>query len=119
MFMVFGVLFLAPFLPGKTWDGAPGSSQSFSTGDQNIGCIGTLGKTTTTLRYDSKAGFPLVYDYATTSTMHASCGGKTQTAVGGHTSQFSPLALLADFALALAIAITTARLWRHFRGHRD
>jgi len=118
-FIVFGVVFLAPFVPGKIWDGAPGSSQSFSTGDQNIDCVGTVGKITNTLSYDSKAGFPLVYGYATTSTISASCGGKVQAATGGHTSQFNPLALLIDFGLALTISITAARLWRRFRSHRD
>jgi hypothetical protein len=119
VFVVFGALFFAPLLPGKIWSGAPGSSQSFSTGDQNIDCLGTLGKLSTVTRYNTKVGFPLVYNYTTTSTISASCGGKIQHATGGHTSQFNPLAVLINGALALAIAIVTAKIWRKIRASRD
>lgn len=119
VFVVFAILFFAPLLPGKIWDNAPGSSASFSTGDQNIDCLGTLGKTTTTTSYDLRIGFPLVYDYSTTSHISATCGGQLQRAVGGHTSQFNPLALAADAILALALAIVASKLWRRFRGVRD
>lgn len=117
MFLVCCGLFLAPVVPGKIWNDAPGSSQTFSTGDQNIDCLGTVGKLTTTTTYDTKAGFPLVYNYSTTSHLSAPCGGKVMTAAGGHTSQFNPLGLLADILLALAIGIITAKIWRRFRAN--
>jgi hypothetical protein len=114
-FLVFGALFLAPLLPGKIWETAPGSSQSFSTGNQTIGCISELTNAKTSLSYDTKIGFPLTYDYATTSTMTADCNGKPGHAIGGHTGQFNPLGLLADTALAITIAVIAAKLWRRFK----
>jgi hypothetical protein len=118
-FLVVGGLLLTPVLPGKIWDGAPGNSQSFSTGDQNIDCIGTFGKTTTVLNYDTKIGFPLIYDYATTTNLSATCDGKTQHATGGHTAQFNPLALLTDFAVTVTIAVVAAKIWRKIRSSKD
>ena len=119
VFLLIGALCLAPVLPGKIWDGAPGSSDSFSTGDQNLDCLTTLGSITTSTTYDHKVGFPVVYTYATTSQQSATCQGKTLHATGGHTSQFNPLGLLADAALAVAIAIITAKVWRKLRVHTD
>lgn len=118
-FLVVGALFLAPLLPGKIWQNAPGSSESFSTGDQSLDCLSTLGPITTTSSYDHKIGFPLTYDYSTTSKLSATCEGKTQHAVGGHTSQFSPVALLINFILALGIAIAAAKIWRKLRIRKD
>ncbi len=115
VFVVLGILCFAPMLPGKIWHDAPGSSQAFSTGDQNLSCLGTLGPVTTTESFDTKLGFPVVYNYATTSHMRAECGGKAQTAVGGHTSQFNPIAVAIDFAIPLGLSIITAKLWRKFR----
>jgi hypothetical protein len=119
-FVVVGSLLLAPIIPGKIWDTAPGSWQSFSTGDQAIDCVsGSPTNTSTTTRYNSKNGFPVVYQYTTTSTMTGSCGSQVQHAVGGHTSQFNPLGLLIDTLTTLAIAIIVAKLWRRFRGVRS
>jgi len=119
IFLVFGMLCLAPLLPGKIWNGAPGSSDSFSTGDQNLDCLSALGAITTATTYDHKIGFPVVYSYATTSRQSASCQGKTLHATGGHTSQFNPLGLLMDTMLALVIAIVSAKIWRKLRAHKD
>src|SRR5262249_9216225 len=114
-FVLFTGLFFAPLLPGKVWNNAPGSSQSFSTGDQNISCIGTLGPLKTVTSYDHKLGFPVVYSYATTSNISATCGGSTQHAVGGHTSQFNPLATFINLLLSVALAFGIAKLWRKLR----
>jgi len=114
-FVVFMALFFAPLFPGKVWQDAPGSSQSFSTGDQNISCLGTLGPQKTTVSYNSKTGFPVVYSYSTTSTVTASCDGKPQQATSGHTSQFNPLGVAIDVVLALVLAVTVAKIWHKLR----
>lgn len=118
-FILVGAVCLAPLLPGKIWQNAPGSSQSFSTGDQNLDCLTTLGRITTTTSYDSKIGFPLTYNYSTTAHQSATCDGKVQQAVGGHASQFSPLALLIDFSLTVGLAIAAAKIWGKLRARKD
>jgi hypothetical protein len=119
-FLVIGGLLLAPVIPGTIWNNAPGSSQSFSTGDQAIDCPeGSPTNVKTTTSYDSKNGSPLVYQYTTTTSMSGNCASQAQHATTGHTSEFSPLALAIDLLLAIAIAVVTSKLWRRFRGVRD
>jgi hypothetical protein len=110
VFLLVGTVCLVPMLPGKIWQGAPGSSDSFSTGDQSLDCVSALGTISTSTTYDHKIGFPVVYSYATTSQQSAICEGKTLHAASGHTSQFNPLGLLTDLALTLTIAIVTAKV---------
>lgn len=117
-FLIVGGLFLAPLLPGKIWKTAPGSLNTFSTGTQNISCIGATGKTSTAVSYGLKLGFPLNYNYSSTSTISASCDGKTQHAISSHSSQFNPLALLIDFSLTVIVAIATAKIWHKVRASR-
>ncbi|HSX05361.1 MAG TPA: hypothetical protein VLF69_02745 [Candidatus Saccharimonadales bacterium] len=115
IFVVLAVLCFAPWLPGKAWHDAPGSSQSYSLGDQNIGCVTDLGPLKTTTAYDNKLGFPVVYSYATTDTIHATCGNKVGHATGGHQSQFNPLGALVDLSIPLAVSVAAAKLWRKLR----
>ena len=42
----------------------------------------------TVTKYTTKTGAPLVYKYATTTTLTGTCDGKSQSVVGGTTSQF-------------------------------
>lgn len=117
--MVLTALMLSPLLPGKILDGLPGSSQSSSSGDQALACATTLGTASSTTVYDSKAGSPINYNYATTTTQKATCDGKLQTAITGHTSQFSPLGLAIDIATALVVAIAISKIWRKVFGDKD
>lgn len=118
-FVLFAGLLLSPLLPGKTLDNFPGSSQSVSSGDQSLACLNALTNVTSALTYDIKLGSPITYKYATTTTQKALCDGKQQTAIGGHSSQFNPLGLLADSALALVASIAIAKVWRRIFGDND
>jgi hypothetical protein len=118
-FLIIGSICLAPVLPGKIWQSAPGSTDSFSTGDQNLDCLSTLGSVATTVHTDHKIGFPITYSYAATTQQSATCEGQTIHAVVGHTAQINPLGLLIDLALALAVAIITAKIWRKLRTAKD
>lgn len=118
VFVVLTALLFSPLLPGKILDNFPGSSASFSTGDQTLACIDVLKNVTSSQKYDSKLGAPVVYKYATTTTQTGTCDGKTQTAIVGHTSQFNPLGALMDLALALVVAIIVAKIWRKLFAHR-
>lgn len=118
-FVVFAGLLLSPFIPGKILDNFPGSSQSSSSGDQTIGCIHETTNNSTSLSYNLKVGSPIVYDYSTTTTQKATCDGKQQTATGGRSSQFNPLGLAADIAIALVLAVVLARVWRKLFGAKD
>jgi hypothetical protein len=111
-FLVLAALALSPFLPGKIFQSFPGSSQTTGTGEQSIGCAGTLSPIQTTTTYNTKLGFPIVYNYATTSKIRATCDGTPQTATGGHASQFSPLGALANVFAAAIVAFVVARIWR-------
>lgn len=115
-FLVLCALFFLPLLPGKVLDNFPGSSASFSTGDQALSCIENLGPIHSSVKYDTKMGFPITYNYSTTTVQTATCKGVSQTAVGGHTSQFNPLGGLINAALAFVIAFGIAKLWRYFVG---
>lgn len=117
-FVLLGVLLTAPLLPGKIFQNFPLSSQSFSTGDQALDCISTQGNITSTTTYTSKAGSPLNYTYATKTTQSAACDGSNQSAVTGHTSMFSPLALLIDVLIALVVAIVVSKIWKRFFGEK-
>lgn len=112
LFVLLSSLVLSPFLPGKIAQGFPGSSQSSSSGEQAIGCASTIAALHTTTSYDYKQGFPVVYRYATTSTMQATCDGKGQSATGARTSQFNPLGAVIDVAAAAITALIVAKLWR-------
>lgn len=114
-FIVLTALFLLPLLPGKTLDNFPGSSQSFSSGG-SLACISTPTNQQTSDTTDTKAGFPLTYNYATSSHLTASCDSKTQSVVSGHTTQFNPLGLLIDVVSSLIIAVIVAKLWRKIFG---
>jgi len=102
---------LLPVLSGKILVNFPGSSDSVSTGDQAIACATTPTSPRTATHYDHTYGFPFVYSYATTTTLTADCQGNTQTAVGGHTSQFNPIAGVVDVAVALVLATVIALGW--------
>jgi ABC-type antimicrobial peptide transport system permease subunit len=119
VFIVLGGLLLSPFIPGKTFDSFPGSSQSASSGDQSLACLKTPENVSTSEAYNSRAGSPVTWTYATTTTLHATCDGKAQTAISGHTSQFNPLGLLIDAVLALVVAIIVAKIWRKVFGTKD
>jgi len=116
VFVVLTAVLLLPLLPGKILDNFPGSSQSFSTGDQSLACLTPLSKVTTTEKYDSKLGFPIVYAYSSTTTQQATCAGKVQDAIGGHSSQFNPLGGAIDIAISLAVAFVVAKIWRKLFG---
>jgi hypothetical protein len=112
--VLFSALFFLPLLPGKVLDNFPGSSASFSTGDQALSCIENLGVVHSAVKYDTKMGFPITYNYSTTTTQTATCKGVSQTAIGGHTAQFNPLGGLIDAVAAFALAFGIAKLWRWF-----
>lgn len=112
LFVVLAALALSPLLPGKVFEEFPGNSQSISTGEQSIGCISDLANVRTTTATDYKWGFPVVYRYATTSTLHATCQGQDKTATGGRTSQFNPLGGLINIFAAVVIAFIVAKVWR-------
>lgn len=117
-FVLLGALLLLPVLPGKIMQNFPLSSQTFSTGDQALDCIGSQGTISTSTKYNSKAGSPLNYTYSTTSKQSATCNGTTQSATTGHASQFSPLALVIDLALAFVLSIVVAKVWRLIFGEK-
>jgi hypothetical protein len=119
VFVILTGLALAPVLPGKIMQDFPGSSQSFSTGDQALGCIHTLGPVNTSLAYNSKIGFPIIYNYTATTTQQATCDGQVQTVIGGHASQFNPLGGAIDILITVVIAIVVAKIWSKFRGVKD
>jgi len=116
--IVLGALFLAPIIPGKIMQNFPLSSQTFSTGNQALDCIGSQGQISTTTKYTSKIGSPLNYAYSTTSTESATCNGKSQSATTGHASQFSPLALVVDIIVVIALAVGIAKIWRLIFGEK-
>lgn len=118
-FIVLCALFFLPLLPGKVLDNFPGSSASFSTGDQALSCIDALGPVHSTVKYDTKMGFPITYNYSTTTTQTATCKGVTQSATGGHTSQFNPLGGLINATTAFVLAFGIAKLWRYFAGSKS
>ena len=117
-FVLLCALFFAPFLPGKVLDNFPGSSASFSTGDQALACITELGPMHSSLKYDTKMGFPITYNYSTTTTQTATCKGVSQSAVGGHTAQLNPLGGLIDAFTAFVIAFAIAKIWRRIFKNR-
>lgn len=118
VFILLGALLVSPFVPGKILANFPLSSSNFSTGDQALACTATLSNVSASTTYNSKAGTPLNYRNSTSTTETGVCNGQTQTAVTGHTSQFSPLALLIDVAVALVVAIVVAKLWRRIFGEK-
>jgi len=111
-FVLLTGLLVSPLLPGKILHDFPLTSESFSTGDQSLDCVGTQGQINSNTVYRSKAGAPIAYTYSTVTTDSAVCNGKSQSAVTGHDSQFSPLGLLVDIVVALAVAIAIAKVWR-------
>lgn len=118
-FILLTAVFVLPLLPGKVLDNFPGSSASFSTGDQSLACLDQLENQHTSTSYDSKAGFPITYRYATSTHQTATCDGKTQSAVTGHTSQFNPLGLAINVVTALVVAIIVGKVWGKIFGRRD
>ncbi len=118
-FILLSGLLLSPFLPSKTFDSFPGSSQSSSNGDDSLACIHELQQASTTTAYNHKLGSPITYSYTTTTTQKATCDDKPLTAIAGHTGQFNPLGLLIDIALATAVAIVVAKIWRRVADKRD
>ncbi len=119
---VFGVLtalFLLPLLPGKTLDNFPGSSQSFSSGDQALACLQPPASSNSSTSFDSKAGFPITYTYASTSKQTATCDSKSQSVVSGHSSQFNPLGLVINIATALTVAAVVGLVWKKIFGVKD
>ncbi len=119
VFMVLTGLLVSPFIPGKTFESFPGSSQGSSSGDQSLACLNTPGNVTTTLVYNSRAGSPITYTYSTTTTQHATCDGTAQSAVSGRASQFNPLGLLIDVSIALIVSVIAAKIWRRIFGSKD
>jgi len=118
VFVVLAALLLSPLLPGKVLTSFPGSSDSSSSGDQTLACAHDLKDTTSTTVYNTKAGSPIVYKYSTTTTLHGTCDGKAQSAVGGHNSQFNPLGGLINVFIALVIAFIFAKIWRLIFGRK-
>jgi len=118
-FIILGGLLLSPFLPSKTFDSFPGSSQSSSSGDDSLACIHELGAISTTVRYNHKLGSPITYSYATTTTQKATCDTKQETAVAGRAGQFNPLGLVIDVALAIIVSIVVSKVWRRIFHEQD
>jgi len=118
-FILLAGLLLSPFLPSKTFDSFPGSSQSSLSGDDSLACIHELQQTSTTTSYDHKLGSPITYSYATTTTQKATCDDKPLTAIAGHTGQFNPLGLLIDALLAIIVAIVVTKIWRRIFDKQD
>ena len=114
VFLVVGGLLMSPLLPGVVLDNFPGSSQSFSTGDQTIACLHTPTKVKTTEAFTTKLGAPVAYYSATETTMTGLCDGKSQTATGGHSSQLNPLGALINLVAALVAAIIVGKIWGAF-----
>jgi len=117
-FILLGALLLAPLLPGKVVDSFPLSSNTYSTGDSSLDCVGKQGRISSVTKYDHKAGTPITYTSATTTTQAATCDGQPQSAVVGHTSQLNPLGLVVDAIVALIAAIVIARIWRLIFGEK-
>lgn len=118
VFILLGALLVSPLLPGKIMDDFPLASNTYSAGDSGLNCIGKQGKISSTTKYDTKAGVPITYTYATSTTQTATCDGQTQNAVVGRTSQFNPLGLIVDIIIALIAAIIVARIWRLIFGEK-
>jgi hypothetical protein len=116
LFVVLAALLLSPLLPGKVVESLPGSSSSSSTGSQTLACANDLQNTSSTKAYTTKKGSPLVYTYATETTLKGTCDGKPQSVIAGTTSQFSPVAALANVAVAAVLAIVVAIIWRKIFG---
>lgn len=116
VFLLLGALLLSPLVPGKTIQNFPLSSEAFSTGEESLDCLGTQRSLTTHTTYNSRAGSPVTWTYSTSTTQSATCNDMSQSAVIGHTSQSSPLALLLDAASALVAAIVVAKVWRRLFG---
>lgn len=119
VFLVLSALLLSSLLPGKVLDDFPGSSASSSNGDQSFACITDIQDSTSATTYTTKLGAPLVYKSATSTTLTGTCNGKTQTVIGGTTTQFSPLAALINIALAAVVAFVVTALWRKIFGSHD
>jgi hypothetical protein len=117
VFVGLAALLLSPLLPGKIFANFPGSSTSSSSGDQSLACVHDLKNTSSATIYNTKVGSPIVYKYSTTTTLHGTCDGKAQTAVGSRTAQFSPLGAVADIAVAAVVAVGIALIWR-FIAHK-
>jgi hypothetical protein len=111
IFALLTALFLLPVVQGKTLENFPGSSQSFSSGDESFACLEMPTATVSSTSYDRKAGFPITYSYASTTHQKADCDGTNQTIVASRSAQFNPLGLAADIALALFIASGVGKLW--------
>jgi hypothetical protein len=120
MFIVLGALLSSPLIPGAILQSFPLTSQSFTTGEQSLACINALTNIKSSVAYNAKNGSPITWDSSTTTTQTALCNGSAQSAVVEHTSQFNPLGLLIDIALALVLAIIIAKVWRivYTRRHR-
>ncbi len=126
VFILLGALLASPLLPGKIMDSLPLSSTTYSTGDSSLDCLGKQGSVSSTTKYSAKAGSPITYTSATTTTQTATCDGQPQSATVGRTSQFNILGLVTDVVVALVVAIVFARVWRlifgekrHPSRHRD
>ena len=118
VFILLGALLLSPFIPGTIIQDFPFASNTYSTGDSSLDCIGTQSNTTSTTSYDTKAGSPITYTYSTSTTQKATCGGQEQSATIGHTSQFNPLGLVIDILVAIIVAVVVARVWRMIFGEK-
>lgn len=120
LFALLTALFLLPFLPGKTLDNFPGSSQSFSSGDQSFACLEQPTSVKSATEFNNKAGFPITYKYTSITTQQASCDGDSQTIVAGRSSQFNLLGLVADVLLAFALALGISALYKiiYRAGHK-
>jgi hypothetical protein len=118
VFILLGALLLSPFIPGTIIQDFPFASNTYSTGDSTLSCIGTQGKITSTTSYDTKAGSPITYTYSTSTTQKATCSGQEQSATIGHTSQFNPLGLVIDILATIIIAVVVARVWRMVFGEK-
>jgi len=118
VFVILAALLLSPVIPGKLFQSFPGASESFSTGDSTLDCLGTQGAITSNTTYNTKAGSPITYTYSTTTSQSATCNGKEQTTVIGHTSQFNPLGLVIDLAVTLIVAVLVAKVWRKLFGEK-
>jgi hypothetical protein len=107
VFVVLGGLMLTPVLPGFVVKGLPGSSGSFVYSGQGIACSGVSGTPVNTVKYNTKMGFPLVYNFDSISALQMNCDGVSQSANGSETIEFSPLAIAADLAVAAVLAALT------------
>jgi hypothetical protein len=116
VFVVLGGLMMTSALPGFVVQGLPGSSSTFVYGGQGAACASITGSPQTVVKYTVKLGFPLVYNFDSTSSVEIDCSGTPQSANGSHSTGFIPLAIVIDLVVAALLGLVAfAVLGRRFK----